>query len=432
MADIFDYIKTYGDFSFAEVEFNPLDGLIFSRLSYLPFESTNFDFPDTEASSVQQKTKCRSGSTEFSLTKAAAYFAFCRDVYSIIEMPYREYGDDIRLLINASKANRYRDILISFYENNFDLEQRKQFAAVTFLFEREPAYVAFRGTDVSVIGWEENFTMSFETPIPSQKEAVSYLTKIAKVLKSPLRIGGHSKGGNLAVYAAAFCSKSVQKRILSIHNYDGPGFDFDAEILSSKEYTSIQEKIQTFVPQASIIGMLLDHTENYIIVQSSQSDGIMQHDVYSWETEANVFLQIEDMTRGSKIVGTILSQWIRSLSFSQRKEFIAVICKLLDATNMKTFPDIVKTLPASMLLASIAWLKLEAALRQRFWKVCKIFLSSLQMEISRETIKDIRAIIQSWLEVNHIPNSHSLIGRLQSELLKIVKKVEEKGLETRD
>ena len=178
---------------------------------------------------------------------------------------------------------RFGNLYISDFINKKDVEQEKQFSAITVHLPNDYIYVAFRGTDNTIVGWREDLNMCFSDTVPSQIDAVNYLNSIAKKYDNEnlkIFVGGHSKGGNLAIYAAAFCDLKFQEKIVTVYNNDGPGFS--ENIVDTEEYRRILPKIQTFMPQTSIIGRLLNHKEKIIILESTQT-GIMQHDLYSWQ-----------------------------------------------------------------------------------------------------------------------------------------------------
>jgi len=189
---------------------------------------------------------------------------------------------------------------------------------------------------MSLVGWKEDFNMSFMQNIPSQLEAVKYLNEIGSRYMGKLIIGGHSKGGNLSVYASMFCKKRVQKKILEIINADGPGFD--ESIFNTENYLKILEKINTYIPQSSIIGRLLEHDENYEIIHSTQK-GFMQHDIYSWQVNATNLVRIPELTDESKFVDKVVRDWLKNTTPEQRKNFVNVIYDVLLATEAKNITD---------------------------------------------------------------------------------------------
>ena len=218
MSNIFDYIDWRGDLSFNQSSFNEIDNLILSRVSYFPFDGL---ISENETITIKE-----------------AYSRFQKLDLSHIHMLQKE---DIDLFPAIAYSKRFGELYIKNYISKRDIEAEKQFSAITFLLPDGTIYVAYRGTDNTLIGWKEDFNMSFMESIPSQEEAKKYLNNVASENSDKLRIGGHSKGGNLAVYAAAFCNDEIKPRIMEVYNNDGPGF-FDS-IISTAEYQSISGKI---------------------------------------------------------------------------------------------------------------------------------------------------------------------------------------------
>ena len=181
--------------------------------------------------------------------------------------------------------------------------------------------------------------MCFKSHIASQKDAVEYLNMVSKKYKRLIRIGGHSKGGNLAVYAAMFTNSKVKKRIINIYNNDGPGFD--DEIIKTKEYKEILPKVHTYIPQSSVIGRLLNHEEKYTVVQSIQK-GIMQHDLYSWQLEGKEFICLEKVTNGSEIFDKTLKEWLVNITPEQRGIVIDTAFDILNTTEVEYFSELKK------------------------------------------------------------------------------------------
>ena len=232
MSNIVDYIKWRGDLSFEADPINEIDNLILSRISYLPFKEIKFN----------NKEKFKILANRFLELKK-------EDFHQI---------DDISLIEELAKSNRYKDLIFSDYYEKIDEEEEKQFAAITVWLPNNELFVSYRGTDATIVGWKEDFNMSFMINVPSQLEGVKYLEAISKkYFRKKLRIGGHSKGGNVAVYSSIFCNKKTKSRIIDVTNADGPGFD--KSIIQTKEYKEILDRIHTFIPQTSIIGRLLEH-----------------------------------------------------------------------------------------------------------------------------------------------------------------------------
>ena len=245
--------------------------------------------------------------------------------------------DDTKQLFFALAASpRFRDIRVMGYTEQFDITTEKQFSAVTFQVQPDLSYIAFRGTDSTLVGWKEDFNMAFKSPIPSQEEAVRYIEKAALYCSGKILTGGHSKGGNLAVYAAAMCRENIQSRIMKVYSHDGPGFL--ESTLQSREFKNISARIEKTLPQSSIVGMLLEHQEDFTIVKSNKS-GLLQHDQYTWEIEGNNFIYIENLTRDAKFADKTLTDWLNQISEDDRERFVDALYSVLNANNLTTIDD---------------------------------------------------------------------------------------------
>ena len=228
-------------------------------------------------------------------------------------------------------------MIVKDYVNDFCEIREMQFAAVTIKLKGNLSYVSFRGTDNTLVGWKEDFNMSFTCPVPSQLKAVDYVNRIARKVRGKIILGGHSKGGNLAVYSAAFCKKRIQKRILSVYSFDGPGFN--QETLNKPEYERISLRTTTYVPQSSVIGMLLGHEEKYIIIQSDEK-GLAQHDVYTWQLADKKFIELSTVDDKSRFIDKTLKKWLLDMSVDERKVFVDTIYEVLVTTQAKTLKEL--------------------------------------------------------------------------------------------
>lgn len=316
MANLFDYLKWRGDLSLNQSPLNEIDSLILARLSYLPFDGIVTE----------------SFASEIMIAEAAELFLQREDAKEQVIMKA-----DLPLLREVAQTKRFATMKLCGYTNQVDPEAEKQFAALTIKLNPQLAYVSFRGTDLSLAGWKEDFNMSFCSSVPAQIDAVRYLNAAALGLSRSLYLGGHSKGGNLAVYASAFCKPEVQDLIISVHNHDGPGFD--SSVLNSTGYQRISKKVKTFLPQSSVVGMLLQHEEDYFVIQSKQI-GLMQHDLYSWEIERDQFVYLDEVTGHSKFIDHTLKSWLAELSPKQREQFIDNLFSILEETNASTLKEL--------------------------------------------------------------------------------------------
>jgi hypothetical protein len=322
MTNIFDYIRWRGDLSFHQSAFNPVDNIILTHLSYLPFDGIVPTPDEKNTISIADAAKM-----------IAAVLARKPEAFDDVLV----CKEDPALLAALGSCERYKHLKLSGYVNQIDLKQEKQFSALTIMTGDRSSLIAYRGTDNTLVGWKEDFNMSFSTAVPAQKEAVIYLEKMAGQFRGKLRIGGHSKGGNLAVYAAAFCEKKVQYRITAIYSNDAPGFS--REVIISSGYQAIKKRVHSFIPQSSIIGMLFEHDDDYTVVKSTQT-GIMQHDIYSWEISHNDVIRLDTVTQGSHFVDRTLKEWIGGMNKEQRQRFSDALYDILSSTEVKSLPQL--------------------------------------------------------------------------------------------
>ncbi len=318
MANIFDYIDWRGDLSFSQVPCCDIDNLILSRLSYMPFDDivpaeTSISIPLCKAAKLLLESNIPTN------------VIFCKS--------------DLKLLSALISSDRFKNIELSNYINRIDLDLQKQFSAITLSICPDLYYISYRGTDNSIIGWKEDFNMSFTSVVPAQYDAVEYLEAAADRLHGQLILGGHSKGGNLAVYASVFCRPDIQSRIINVYNNDGPGFR--QAVLNTKQYQSVSDKIRTFIPQSSVVGLLLEHEETYTIIHSTQV-GLLQHDIYSWQVMRDHFLSIDEISNGSRFVNKTLKDWLENMDDFQRKQFIDTLFSVLQSTHAKTLDDLLQ------------------------------------------------------------------------------------------
>ena len=354
MANIFDYMK-WRDISFKKVEFNEVDNLILARLSYFPFDGIVIEDEEITLKEAYERTKSL-GTTGRVLQ-----------------------AEDIDLYPLLAKSIRFGNCKITNFVNKVEPEIEKQFSAITIILPDDTIYVSYRGTDDTIIGWKEDFNMSFSKLVPSQIDSVEYLEKVAKKYKNKLRVGGHSKGGNLAIYASSFCKEETKKQIIEIYNNDGPGF-LD-NVIEDKKYNEIINKVHTFIPQTSVIGRLLKHKEKVTIVKSKQI-GIMQHDVYSWEVLGDKFVKAKK-TNSSDIIDNAITNWLKEISKEQREQFIDTLFDILNATNVKT----VNELSSKWFKNAITIIKSYNNLDQETKKMMTKTLSILLKTIGKSNIK---------------------------------------------
>jgi len=245
---------------------------------------------------------------------------------------------DPSLLMAAAETKRFGNCLLLQFKSRLVPEEETQLAAVTFLLDNNTAFLAFRGTDYSLTGWKEDFNMSFQESIPAQRLAAEYTREISSRYPIPLYLGGHSKGGNLAVFAAVKTEAPIRQRIQAVYNHDGPGFtDF---VMKDPVYAETVPKITTIIPQSSVIGMLLEHEEPYTVIKSKQI-GLLQHDFYSWLLDGPDFMPMEQVTDSSRFLDLTIKEWLSGMSSQERNEIVDTVFDLLSIGNVSSVFDLI-------------------------------------------------------------------------------------------
>lgn len=325
MGTLFDYVKWRGDLSFLQAPFNEVDSLILSLISYVDFEGI---------------VPAEHDGTPVLLRAAAnAFFARNSNVKKLsigLIVP----KDIIKLLRAIKDTRRFRGVSMRGYVNMIDVEKEMQFSAVTFFPKDGSMVVAYRGTDDTIVGWKEDFKMCFLPIVPAQAQAVLYLDRAAGVNPElSIRLTGHSKGGNLAVYAAVNCERAARERLINVWSNDGPGFN--RNIMEDEDFLALRPIIRSLVPENAVIGMLLEHDENYVVVKSKQK-GLYQHDGLSWEVQGPGFVYVKDVTNESKRRDRVLKEWVREMSNEQREQFVEALFQVLSSNGkMLTLTDVV-------------------------------------------------------------------------------------------
>ena len=362
MGDLFAYLRWRGDLRFSQDGFNEIDSLIFARLSYIPFEEI-----------VTEDFCCPRN-----LGEVAQDFLKRPEAAEKVLM-----AQDVELLKAVVQNPRFSEVQICGYRNLRDAEQEMQFSAVTFLLPWEAGTkdicIAFRGTDNTLIGWKEDFNMSFMEAVPAQKQAMLYLTQVSGQISGPLNLCGHSKGGNLAVYAAAFCCRDIQQRIYGVYNFDGPGFG--EAVLNRAGYQAVCGRIHTFVPQSSVIGMLLEHEEQYTIVHSTQA-GLYQHDIYSWELERASLCRLQMVTNASRMVNRSLKEWISAMTPGEREKFFDGLFYILRQTNAQTLRELTENWYKNAVIMVRSLKNMDEANRKLMITVLRLLLHSAKNNVS--------------------------------------------------
>lgn len=356
MANVCDYIKWRGDINFEQSKFNEIDNLILSRFSYFPFDKI---IKEDEIVTIRELGK-----------------RFKNQDISKLPILWK---DDVELFPLIGESERFGNLLATKYINKIDVVQEKQFAAITVLMPDDTIFISYRGTDNTIVGWKEDLNMSFKSHIASQLSAKKYLEMIAKEYSDKkIRIGGHSKGGNIAVYAATFVSQEIKDRIINVYNNDGPGFCDD--VIETPEYHEMIKKVHTYIPQSSVIGRLMNHREKYTVVESVQK-GIMQHDLYSWQVLGTKFITLEEVTNGSEFVDKTIKEWLENVEPEKREQVIDVVFDILNATDAQTMKEIKNNWFTSARTMMASYKNIDNETKDMIWKAVGELLKSAKNNI---------------------------------------------------
>ncbi|RSJ95701.1 DUF2974 domain-containing protein [Streptococcus australis] len=326
MSTIFDYLDYVAYDSIYDRPFKELDVLALTELTYLPFDrivpqgdTTNIEVRLSDAVELVDRT------TDFIVT-----------------------DKHLQLVDILATSKRFKNVKLLNYVDEYDPDVQKQFAAMTYRLTMDVYLVVFRGTDDTLIGWKEDFHMTYMDHVPSQRRAASYLQHVMKEFpKGRFMVAGHSKGGNLAAYACSYLPDHLIEKVDAIYCYDAPGLN--KAIIETEGYQRIAHLVHRFVPQGSIVGMMLEVPEPATIVKSRAFGGFAQHDAFTWMVEKDGFVTLDQTSPDSQQTDETLKQWVRETSADERKKFFdtffgifldAGITSINDLMNLKNFSKI--------------------------------------------------------------------------------------------
>ena len=322
MGNLISYVQQYGAQTFEDKSLTDIDVLVLTEIAYLPFdEIVPKSFDVTEAISLEQIGK------EFEQIKEKKQKL----------NPFMITSERIELLEVVSKSQRYKEIKVFGFMNDIDDERTKQFAAVCYQWEEANRWIIFRGTDESLTGWKEDFMMTYSDLIPAQTDAIEYLKKQAETFSGTLNVSGHSKGGNLSLYASAMQEETVQNRIEQIYCWDSPGVH--SSILDKEGYQRVVSKAKRYIPQDSIVGLMLESKVPYHIIES-QGSGISQHSALMWNIEEDHFVELTELTKNSQLTDQTFKQWTEVVSDEDLKLFFDTFFELIFEMGVETVNDV--------------------------------------------------------------------------------------------
>lgn len=390
MGNIIDYVNCF-QYTFSESGFNDVDSLVLCQLSYLKMKHLIPGLEDEK---------------EF-----IPFREILKEENEGQIFADERYREDNRNLTEAVLGSRrFADLRLNYYVDILDKEMEVQFSAVTYLLGEEAEkrnlyYIAYRGTDENLVGWKEDFTLAFSEPVVGQLYAARYMRKAAGRLPENFYLGGHSKGGNLAVFAAMSSSMALQERIRRVYSHDGPGFK--PQVMERYEYERISDKVRKILPESSMVGMLLERGNSYNVVGSS-SYGLLQHNPYTWtvDVENAMFESREELKNGARFMDGALTDWVLRLDDEQVGRFSDVLFQVLAASEADNLIDF-----------KADWKKSLAGVLQEL------------REVDDETKREVEEILKELFEITGKTGKKEIQSKISEGIRKVQEKFSKKGID---
>ncbi|MDJ1122381.1 DUF2974 domain-containing protein [Olsenella sp. YH-ols2217] len=363
MANMLDYLDWFGDVPLDQVPFNEVDNAILAQLSYVAFEGVvpwaTEDTWVTMAEAAEEFRKLHGKGTIY------GHAGVISPLTSLLPQKLAE-------------GRRFSGALVGRLHSRTDVAESEQLAVFQVRLSDGSTYVTFRGTDDTIVGWREDFEMTYGT-VTSQRDAVTYLNVTCADIPAPIMVGGHSKGGNLAVYAAALCDQAVRDKISVVWNDDGPGFD--EGVLPASALDRIRDRVRTYVPAFDVVGQLLDVLEPTKIVLSSDQ-GVMQHSAMGWQVRGTEFVGVEpqELLPSARKVNAAFDQWLGSANQEKRRELFGEFFDCLEAAGVRTLSDLLSGDPSVVTSVVSQMADADPAMRD--------YVIGLLMELASITLQD--------------------------------------------
>ena len=316
MISLIDYVKTNGDYTFFEKKFNEVDAVLMSAIVYVNFSNI-----------IKNE--------EVSLGDALDKYLKITDRKTIIKLDFIQ--KDIYKLVKVMKDKiRYRGILLSNYV--YDVTYNKQFCAITMKLPTKQKLIVYEGTDHNLVGWEEDFTMLYQFPVPADTDAIKYFNENVSIWDRNVIVLGHSKGGHLSMTAATFCKWYKKFSIKKVYNFDGPGFRYDE--FTSKKFNRMTKKLEYIIPSYSIFGLLLRHPEEVRVIKTTKKD-VMAHSMFNWLVEEDSFV-FDKLSRISRNLDKSIIMWLEQHDDTEREKIVSDVFKYLRDNGIGKITDIIK------------------------------------------------------------------------------------------
>ncbi len=359
MSNFLDYISWRGDISFKVSPFNQVDSIILCQILYAELDTIVSD-------TLSKKIKLS--------TLSDIYFAKNLNECNLGIFVNENTAETLKA---AGASPRFKDIQLCAYINTICEETKTQFSAITALLPTKEVCVIFKGTDDTILGWEESFSLAYKTPIQGQEYASQYLSTVCQKFKKNIQVMGHSKGANLAVYAASNIKKVDENKITVIYDNDGPGFLEEA--LNNENYLRILPKVQSIVPEGSLVGNLLKRKNTPMYIESTGTTGITQHHLHTWQIIGTDFIKVEKQSLASEVSSKTVDTWLSSLSREERENFLNIVFGLLEETGSKTLIELQDSWLKNSVTFITSMSKLDKETKSQIYAILKVFFQALHV-----------------------------------------------------
>ena len=411
---ISQYLEVRGDLTFKNDAFADTDAVIFCQCGYVRFDRMMESATD-DMEKIDFSTRYK-------------FSALRKKILTSVEKKH-EYMDVglmnkkiPELFLDAAKTERFQNVeitgFISKMENDKNPENPEQFAAMTYILDEDTVCVVYRGTDDSIRGWKEDCNLAKSEAIPSQIEARDYLSKAIDFFEGKrIFVAGHSKGGNIAMYACAFVSEERQNKIEKLYNLDGPGFS--TEILNSEEMLRMKNRLVSWYPHQSIVGMLFYHyPEGYSVVKSSAAL-ILQHDLATWRIQGKYPKKEKQLSELSNYLYRSFNEWYENLPGDEKRaQFIDEVFSILECSSKDTLSAMIGDVQVDLSSAiDGAKSKDKTFVRKSADTISNI--GKIIVEGSENFIKSNIAMAKGTIELMKNEEQRKILIELMTQLLKV-------------
>ena len=339
MGDIFSYLDSHKDISFTDSPLNPADYLALTQLSYLNFEKIEI------------------------FRKGFHFLSPAKEHLEEISMDTLSPKRNKRLFQAVCESMRFADLQMG--EVEAVLTDDVQYCSITYRLKNH-YIIVFRGTDLAISGWKEDLKLGIEETIPSHQIGLKYTERIILEYPGTYTLCGHSKGGNVALFVGIHLSEARQELLREIYNFDGPGFN--SNVLETSSFSNIASIHHKFVPEDDIVGLLLNHVDQFKIIKSKFM-GIFQHDLYLWQIENENFVYVDHISHLSKILSRSIYQWLMALSYEEKEELVYYLEDVFQRANITNLNQFKKNTFKTIKSYIFSYLNLPFQQKKQFFKL---------------------------------------------------------------